>query len=618
MSLNFRVGGAVSPLHGSAGIKLNLGDPDEEEMWVRWAPGDVSHWIGTVLRLPQYSEAFECSEIDGPTLLELDEVVMERDLFIINPIHRKKIIAHVKLLRRRPMHVGCASCAGGACRGVPCRAFDPPSLADTPKFLASCKREDPAPENAFQGIGDDNCSAGSSGNTGCASSTAPSGSSHGLANFGSTGSSSSHSLQNTGNSRALQLKWCEPLQATPSPSCDAVESGTSLFATRFSEASREEAFDHGQADHSLSSRTLSLMTANIEMNLAGEEPLVASKLSSPPPDAAWHPSSFRSVPQAIFACSGDRNQTPGSLGEPPAPHLMQHLPAGTLESSTPVCGSVFAERKNSADAESPPVAMPLVSFSIPPLRLPASPSRCGAAARCCNSAGSLGSSDTGGHTYGSFVATRVAALSRGQTLPSRPTVTAPSQRAAVSSHFARPGGLGTLRRSRSGEGREARIFYDARFLPGASEGGSAASKERSKRVLQQPKPELARQSSPRKRVTSGPGAAGPRHGGGAAPFTPRGGAGAGSCAGAPGGAGSGSGNLAAAGGRAQSPKRSVVRANGNNGSGGCGASAAPPLSPRARSLGHKHQQPRSPPRTAQSQITPRGRLLGSRNTAQPG
>eukprot|EP00747_Dinoflagellata_sp_TGD_P022016 gnl/TRDRNA2_/TRDRNA2_128853_c0_seq1.p1 gnl/TRDRNA2_/TRDRNA2_128853_c0~~gnl/TRDRNA2_/TRDRNA2_128853_c0_seq1.p1 ORF type:complete len:380 (-),score=45.39 gnl/TRDRNA2_/TRDRNA2_128853_c0_seq1:152-1216(-) len=74
--------------------------------WQQWTTGDVSYWISEVLRLPQYKETFELNEIDGPTLCELSEEMLEEDLLVGNTIHRKKIIGHIKLLKgavvRRP------------------------------------------------------------------------------------------------------------------------------------------------------------------------------------------------------------------------------------------------------------------------------------------------------------------------------------------------------------------------------------------------------------------------------------------------------------------------------------------------------------------------------------
>lgn len=522
---------------------------------------------------------------------------------------------------------------GSAGGGVPCRA-----LQEAATFLASRKREDPAPESAGQALGDDSCSAGSSGNAGCGTSTAPSGSSRGLANFGSTGSSSSHSLQDTGNSvlvppRVLQSEWCGQVHTLPSPSYDAVSFGTSFFASRLSGASREEAFGQGQAEHCMSSRTLSRMAANIETNLADEELLVASDGStgaclleltpSSSPDSSWHPRSFPSVPQAIVACSGDRNGTRRLLDRPLAlpPRSVQLPPGGTPECSTPVHDRAAVEGRSSADAGTPWVATPPASFSTPARQAPASPSRFGAgthgctSSRGCSSSGSGEGSGTSGHTYGSFVAAGVAATPVGQAAPPTPTAIATAQRPAIPAPPARPGCQGTARRSRSDERQEARIFYDARFLPGVAEGGSAASKDRSKRTPLQPKPELGSPRSPGTRVTGVPGSTGPRHSRAPVLSTPRGGASGGTGAASSGaGAGSARGTPAAAGARAHSSKRHPGGADGS-GSGGVGGScggscggsaAAPPPSPRAGSLDPKHQQHRSPPRVVQSQNTPRG------------
>ena len=48
-------------------------------------------------------QAFEQNDVDGPMLLELSEDLLEDCLYVKNPIHRKKILAHAKLL---PMLAG--------------------------------------------------------------------------------------------------------------------------------------------------------------------------------------------------------------------------------------------------------------------------------------------------------------------------------------------------------------------------------------------------------------------------------------------------------------------------------------------------------------------------------
>jgi len=63
-----------------------------------WSSADVVTWVSEVLHLPQYAQTFEAQQIDGPTLLELPEDLLDTHLLVHNPIHRKKIVAHVKLL----------------------------------------------------------------------------------------------------------------------------------------------------------------------------------------------------------------------------------------------------------------------------------------------------------------------------------------------------------------------------------------------------------------------------------------------------------------------------------------------------------------------------------------
>eukprot|EP00928_Gymnodinium_smaydae_P051841 TRINITY_DN3547_c0_g2_i1.p1 TRINITY_DN3547_c0_g2~~TRINITY_DN3547_c0_g2_i1.p1 ORF type:complete len:685 (+),score=128.81 TRINITY_DN3547_c0_g2_i1:68-2056(+) len=67
--------------------------------WSAWTPADVRRWIAETLRLPQYGAAFERQGVDGPTLLELTERELETELGVANAIHRKKVVAHAKLLR---------------------------------------------------------------------------------------------------------------------------------------------------------------------------------------------------------------------------------------------------------------------------------------------------------------------------------------------------------------------------------------------------------------------------------------------------------------------------------------------------------------------------------------
>jgi len=67
--------------------------------WAAWAPPDVGRWLSEGLGLPQYSSAFETHEVDGPTLMELTEALLREALGVENALHRKKIVAHIKLLR---------------------------------------------------------------------------------------------------------------------------------------------------------------------------------------------------------------------------------------------------------------------------------------------------------------------------------------------------------------------------------------------------------------------------------------------------------------------------------------------------------------------------------------
>lgn len=53
------------------------------------------------MELPQYADAFRDKEVDGPTLLELTDETLEYPLGISDPLKRKKIVGHIKLLKIR-------------------------------------------------------------------------------------------------------------------------------------------------------------------------------------------------------------------------------------------------------------------------------------------------------------------------------------------------------------------------------------------------------------------------------------------------------------------------------------------------------------------------------------
>lgn len=68
-------------------------------MWVAWSPEDVGRWLCKAVNLPQYSDTFQEHAVDGPTLMELTEALLREALNVENVLHRKKIVAHIKLLR---------------------------------------------------------------------------------------------------------------------------------------------------------------------------------------------------------------------------------------------------------------------------------------------------------------------------------------------------------------------------------------------------------------------------------------------------------------------------------------------------------------------------------------
>lgn len=86
--------------------------------WETWSPSDVSRWVATALDLPQYAENFRLHEVDGPTLLELTEETLENPLGIAEPLRRKKILGHIKLLKIRSAPTSAAdSSRDSAARG---------------------------------------------------------------------------------------------------------------------------------------------------------------------------------------------------------------------------------------------------------------------------------------------------------------------------------------------------------------------------------------------------------------------------------------------------------------------------------------------------------------------
>lgn len=400
-------------------------------------------------------------------------------------------------------------------------------------------------------------------------------------------------------------------------------------------------------ERSSSSQTPSLLASDIEMHLASED-------LSPTLSAPWRQTSCPQEP--IAGMMRPLERSPVLMERPPVlpPFTVQPTPADTPECATPVAGA------------SGNVGSPAASRQATPTPSPTSPTFAGQGAatllnqlahghthgpssNCCRGeCGSLVSS------YGSYVATGAvpfagsgaAAGYNGAAAPPlpmlgpvtqpAPTVTAPNPNAAampatvvgsVAGHSpmaasSSPRGAGTAgslacvlqRRSRSDERQEARIFYDARFLPNSAE--RSGSKERVQRQKPQ-KPEVMR--TPR-RGTCGAavGTTTPRCGGTSAPITPRQTAGTGACA-ASGqvAASTAPAALAQASKRCSAPGGTTASGSAGSCSGGGSGSVVVPASARERSLPKQHgqQQARSPPPKV---IGGHGQQISSRGSWAPG
>eukprot|EP01062_Namystynia_karyoxenos_P074275 TRINITY_DN71155_c0_g1_i1.p1 TRINITY_DN71155_c0_g1~~TRINITY_DN71155_c0_g1_i1.p1 ORF type:complete len:435 (+),score=119.19 TRINITY_DN71155_c0_g1_i1:82-1305(+) len=69
---------------------------------VDWTPHDVSVWVNETLTYPEYSAAFLSAQVDGPTLFYLNESDLAA-IGVQHPVHRKKFLVHIDLLRGRCM-----------------------------------------------------------------------------------------------------------------------------------------------------------------------------------------------------------------------------------------------------------------------------------------------------------------------------------------------------------------------------------------------------------------------------------------------------------------------------------------------------------------------------------
>lgn len=69
-----------------------------ELCWRDWTVEEVTRWISQDLGLPQYAKAFKVQGIDGWELSQLTEDSLKYRLCVQNPVHRKKMLAHMRLV----------------------------------------------------------------------------------------------------------------------------------------------------------------------------------------------------------------------------------------------------------------------------------------------------------------------------------------------------------------------------------------------------------------------------------------------------------------------------------------------------------------------------------------
>eukprot|EP00808_Paulinella_micropora_P029352 g15250.t1 len=76
-------------------------DTQTQSRWAEvktWDASSVAEWLLSVKIAPEYVEKFKKADIDGPTLLELDEATLEEDIGVDKRLVRKKIIGQIKAL----------------------------------------------------------------------------------------------------------------------------------------------------------------------------------------------------------------------------------------------------------------------------------------------------------------------------------------------------------------------------------------------------------------------------------------------------------------------------------------------------------------------------------------
>jgi hypothetical protein len=67
---------------------------------MRWTVGDVLRWLDGVLELPGYQHKFRKASVDGPVLLRLNGRDLQRLLGVAHPLHQRKIMDAVQVLRK--------------------------------------------------------------------------------------------------------------------------------------------------------------------------------------------------------------------------------------------------------------------------------------------------------------------------------------------------------------------------------------------------------------------------------------------------------------------------------------------------------------------------------------
>eukprot|EP01061_Rhynchopus_euleeides_P000763 TRINITY_DN10545_c0_g2_i1.p1 TRINITY_DN10545_c0_g2~~TRINITY_DN10545_c0_g2_i1.p1 ORF type:complete len:316 (+),score=131.42 TRINITY_DN10545_c0_g2_i1:82-1029(+) len=64
----------------------------------QWTEKEVSVWLNTTVKYPEYAAVFRSNAVDGPTLFYLSEADLQF-MKVKNPVHRAKLLAHLDVLR---------------------------------------------------------------------------------------------------------------------------------------------------------------------------------------------------------------------------------------------------------------------------------------------------------------------------------------------------------------------------------------------------------------------------------------------------------------------------------------------------------------------------------------